>query len=160
MALISAWRLVSREYASDAFSGEGARLFGGRWNSKGTPVCYLASSPALCQLEVLANTQDYRQIENRVLFRAKFDEERLTVLGEKDLPSAWKARPPGAASKRVGDEWAGEKRSLALRAPSALDPHGANYLLNPQHTAFPDGLEISEGEVYQIDPRLAEWTRP
>jgi RES domain-containing protein len=28
-----AWRLVSKEHASSAFSGEGARLFGGRWNS-------------------------------------------------------------------------------------------------------------------------------
>jgi hypothetical protein len=34
----------------------------------------------------------------------------------------------------------------------------ANYLLNPQHPAFPGEVEISEGEPYAIDPRLTEWT--
>ena len=77
MATITAWRLTSRKYAEEAFSGEGARLFGGRWNNAGLPVCYLADAPALCQLEVLANTRDYRQLENRMLFRVSFDETHL-----------------------------------------------------------------------------------
>lgn len=156
VALITAWRLTSEEHASGVFSGEGARLFGGRWNTKGTPVCYLADTPALCQLEVLANTRDYRQLRAKVLFRARFEEEHLTVLSGDELPSGWQARPPGASSKRVGDEWIREGRSVALRVPSALDPHGANYLLNPRHPAFPEEVEISEGRTYQIDPRLAE----
>ena len=156
MALITAWCLTSEEHASGAFSGEGARLFGGRWNTKGTPVCYLADTPALCQLEVLANTRDYRQLRAKVLFRARFDEAHLTVLSEDDVPFGWQARPPGAASKRVGDEWIREGRSVALRVPSALDSHGASYLLNPQHPAFSDAVEISEGRAYPIDSRLTE----
>lgn len=154
----TAWRLVRKKHASDAFSGEGARLFGGRWNSKGTAVCYLADSPALCQLEVLANTRDYHQLAGRVLFHVQFAEKHLTALPEEEIPSDWAARPPQAASKQVGDRWAREARSLVLRVPSALDPHGANYLLNPQHPAFPGEVEISEGEPYAIDPRLTEWT--
>ena len=157
MALTTAWRLTSEEHASRTFSGEGARLFGGRWNTKGTPVCYLVDTPALCQLEVLANTRDYRQLRAKILFRARLGKEHLTALSGDDLPSGWQARPPGSASKRIGDAWAREERSVALRVPSALDPHGANHLLNPQHPSFSDVVEISEGRTYPIDPRLAEW---
>jgi hypothetical protein len=43
------WRIVKRRYASSAFDGEGARLYGGRWNSPGTPVVYSSSWPAFSQ---------------------------------------------------------------------------------------------------------------
>lgn len=119
-------------------------------------MIYLADSPALCQLEVLANTRDHRQLEGRVLFRVRFDREHLETLVEEDLPANWAARPPSVQTKRIGDRWAGEQRSLALQVPNAMDPHGANILLNPQHSAF-GKLAISKGETYPIDPRLAEW---
>ena len=45
--MIEAVRLVLSKYAESAFDGQGARLFGGRWNSKGTPMVYAASSLAL-----------------------------------------------------------------------------------------------------------------
>jgi len=45
-----AWRLCRRPHAT--LDGEGARRFGGRWNSPGRPVVYLADHPALAALEV------------------------------------------------------------------------------------------------------------
>lgn len=45
-----AWRLCRRPYA--VLDGEGARRFGGRWNSPGRPLVYLADHPALAALEV------------------------------------------------------------------------------------------------------------
>ena len=105
MATITAWRLVRDKYAPEAFSGEGARLFGGRWNSKGRAVVYAASSPALCQLEVLANAGSYRQLENRLLYSSKITEELLETLPAERLPGDWDARPPAQATKRIGDEW-------------------------------------------------------
>jgi RES domain-containing protein len=32
------WRLCRARHAATAFDGEGARLFGGRWNEKGMAV--------------------------------------------------------------------------------------------------------------------------
>ena len=157
MAQVTAWRLVSREHVQSAFSGEGARRFGGRWNSKGRAVCYLADSPALCQLEVLANTRDPQQLETKVLFQARFEEHHLDVVERDTLPAGWDARPPGAASQRVGDEWVEKKRSLALRVPSVLDPYGATYLLNPRHPSFSEAVQTSEGAPYPFDQRLADW---
>jgi RES domain-containing protein len=36
--MIMAWRIVGARYKDEAFSGEAARLRGGRWNSKGTAM--------------------------------------------------------------------------------------------------------------------------
>ena len=44
------WRLCRRPYAD--LTGEGARRLGGRWNSQGRPVVYLAEHPALAALEL------------------------------------------------------------------------------------------------------------
>ena len=41
--------------AFTALDGEGARLFGGRWNSPGRPMIYTAASPSLAVLEVLVH---------------------------------------------------------------------------------------------------------
>jgi len=38
-----------------ALDGEGARLWGGRWNSAGRPMVYAAATPSLAVLEVLVH---------------------------------------------------------------------------------------------------------
>ena len=45
------WRLARKRYAD--LSGEGARLKGGRWNSPGRAVVYMAEDAALPLIEVL-----------------------------------------------------------------------------------------------------------
>ena len=48
------WRIARERY--DPLSGEGARLYGGRWNSPGRPVVYAAGHSALAVLEALVWT--------------------------------------------------------------------------------------------------------
>ena len=45
------WRIATARRARTAFSGDGARLYGGRWNPKGMPLVYCAESRALAMLE-------------------------------------------------------------------------------------------------------------
>nr|WP_244146076.1 RES domain-containing protein [Paraburkholderia caledonica] len=40
--MLTVWRVVTQRYADTAFSGEGARLYGGRWNPKGVAMVYTA----------------------------------------------------------------------------------------------------------------------
>ena len=50
-----AWRIIKSRFAAEAFSGEGARLYGGRWNSPGTAMVYTAGSVSLATLELLVH---------------------------------------------------------------------------------------------------------
>jgi len=47
------WRLARRPF--DAIDGEGARLFGGRWNRPGLAVVYCAINLSLAVLEILVH---------------------------------------------------------------------------------------------------------
>lgn len=47
----TAWRITTSSDGTRAFSGDGARLYGGRWNSKGVRVVYLADYVSAAALE-------------------------------------------------------------------------------------------------------------
>ena len=61
-----AWRIVQTHVADHAFSGEGARRYGGRWNSKGHAVVYTSGSISLAILEILVHIQIYDILEEYV----------------------------------------------------------------------------------------------
>ena len=58
------WRLVHARYVVHAFDGEGARLYGGRWNSPGRPAVYTSGSLALAALEVLVHLKSRQELNN------------------------------------------------------------------------------------------------
>src|SRR5260370_20880122 len=51
------WRICGRRYAAEAASGEGARLYGGRCNSRGVRVVYASTSLALAAVETFVNLE-------------------------------------------------------------------------------------------------------
>jgi len=55
---LTAWRITKREHTRNAFTGEGAREFGGRWNHPGTAVVYTAQSQSLAALLCAALATD------------------------------------------------------------------------------------------------------
>lgn len=58
--MYNVWRIVTARFAEEAFSGEGARRYGGRWNRKGIPMVYTAGSQSLALLEMLVQDQPLR----------------------------------------------------------------------------------------------------
>src|SRR5712691_10095911 len=58
--MLTVWRLVTARFAKSAFSGEGARLYGGRWNRKGVPLVYTAGTQSLAMLEMLVQDEPLR----------------------------------------------------------------------------------------------------
>jgi len=158
MATTTIWRLTRKKYAGEAFTGEGARRFGGRFNSPGTRAVYAAESLALALVETLVGLTDYADLYRYVFFRVELDEEHVEVLSREKLPEGWDARPPTGASRQVGDAWLREGWPLALRVPSVVVPYSYNYVLNPDHPAFRE-IETHDAEELPVDPRLATATQ-
>jgi RES domain-containing protein len=52
---VQLYRISKAHYAKSAFSGEGARLYAGRWNHAGTPMVYTSTSLALAALELFVH---------------------------------------------------------------------------------------------------------
>jgi len=152
---LTAWRITKQKHIKSAFTGEGARLFGGRWNSPGTPTIYLAESQSLAVLEVLVHLDSTAILEKYVLFRVDLDESKVKVLNRSTLPSTWRDDPPPGVTQAIGDGWAAAQNSVALRVPSTLVPGESNFLLNPQHPDFKT-VKIFKPQLFRFDPRLRE----
>jgi RES domain-containing protein len=154
---LHAWRIVKAKYAATAFSGDGARKYGGRWSSPGVAVVYAAGSPSLGMLEILVHVQSQDLLKRYVLFEVAFDEALMTTVDLTGLARTWRKYPPPAAEQRLGDGWISGAASAVLRVPSVISPLEWNYLLNPEHPDF-RRIVIGPRKPVQFDPRLIKTT--
>jgi RES domain-containing protein len=149
----TAWRIVKPHRVATAFSGEGARLFGGRWNSVGTPMAYTAESKALAALEILVHMDDACLMDEYLCIPVRFDARLARNLDLQLLPGNWRETPPPYSTQCMGDAWSAENGSAVLEVPSVLVPGESNYLLNPRHPNF-GKLKIGAPEPFEFDARL------
>jgi RES domain-containing protein len=150
----SAWRITKEVHAKSAFSGEGARLYGGRWNSRGTAVIYTAQSQSLAVLEMLVHLDSPDLLKHFVLFEVTIPGSLVEVLDPSRLPRNWKANPVPDETQSIGDDWVRSRRSAVLRVPSTLVPAECNFLLNPAHAEFRK-LHMGKAIPFALDVRLA-----
>ncbi|WP_025040681.1 RES family NAD+ phosphorylase [Nitrosospira briensis] len=146
------WRIVTHRFAASAFSGEGARLFGGRWNRKGEPVVYTAQSRSLAFLEMLVQDEPLRA--NYVLIPAEIpgDIARLKI-DSKQLPKHWRTLEARETLQEIGNQWLRSAKYCVLEVPSAVIPAELNLLLNPAHRDFAR-IKIGQAEALESDLRL------
>ncbi len=124
--MLSAWRIVLASEAARAFSGEGSRRYGGRWNSPGKFKAFYLEWPN------------------------SFTE----FIRSKDLPADWRVTPASRSTTEIGDRWVRERHSAVLAVPSAIAPAETNFLLNPLHRDF-HRVHIARPVDFSFDPRLA-----
>jgi len=153
MAAVVGWRIVKEKHAKTAFSGEGARIFEGRWNSSGVRMVYCGEHLSLAALEILVHTQPVMIRDKFRVFRVAWDEAMMTTIDLKKLPRGWNAQPPSLISKKVGDEWIRSSRSAVLAVPSVIVPRERTFLLNPKHRDFPR-IKIKDSGSFVLDQRL------
>ena len=156
--MIRAFRIVKTRRTDTAFDGEGARRAGGRWNSRGTRVVYLAKTISLAALEILVHLDDAGLRASYSFIPISFPASCVLTPGKKDvaaLPDDWADTPAPLSCARYGDKWAASNQSLILRVPSVIVPWESNFLLNPAH---PDGnlVKIGEAQSFDFDPRLIQ----
>lgn len=151
---LSAWRIVQEHHQGTAFDGEGARLYGGRWNRPGTRLAYCSESIALATLEILVNLDFGQALGRYVKIPVTFDEGLCRRIDDTDLPADWAADPAPPSTQLYGSSWAAGLRSVVLAVPSAVVEPETNYLINPLHPDFAK-LQIGPASPMALDPRLA-----
>lgn len=149
----TAWRLTKTKFANTPLNPDGARIYGGRWNSPGVSVVYFAESISLAVLEVLVHLNSGKILESYSLIRIDFDDRFISKRTIDELPSTWADFPAAPLAQGVGDEWVESAESLLLRVPSAVVPLEYILVLNPNH---PDQrhLSIAAPVPFRFDPRL------
>ena len=152
--MVTAWRIVKRKHARAAFNGDGARLYGGRWNSVGVAVIYTAESQSLAALEVVVHLDSSELLDHYVVFPVGIDESLIVRVGLPELPRNWRANPPPRKIQSIGDAWVASGASAVLQVPSAVLPAEHDFLLNPRHRNFPK-LVIGKPIPFRFDSRLA-----
>jgi RES domain-containing protein len=153
MAEVVGWRIVKARHASSAFSGEGARLFEGRWNSSGVRMVYCSEHLSLAALEIVVHIRPVTIPDKFRAFRVAWNERMMISIELSQLPKGWNAHPPGPASKSIGDDWVRKGESAVLGLPSVLVPQERTFLLNPQHRDFAK-IKITDAGIFAVDPRL------
>lgn len=150
---VVAWRIFKPKHEATAFTGEGARLYGGRWNGKGTSVVYVASSQSLAALELLVHLDSSQLLGTYRMAAIEFEESLVEQFSTLHLPHGWNSYPAPPETQRIGDQWVAEARSAMLRVPSVLVPDEHNYLINPSHPDF-RLVRIGKSSAFQFDSRL------
>lgn len=146
------WRLLTARFADSAFTGEGARLYGGRWNRKGVSMVYTAGSQSLAVLEMLVQDEPLRAryVMIPAVLPKNLKIERLTA---DQLPADWRSFALRGQLQAIGSDWAKRCSSAVLAVPSAVIPDEINYLLNPLHPAFAR-IETGKPQAFITDLRL------
>lgn len=148
------WRLTRAPFANAPFDGTGPARGGGRWNSRGVRLAYASSSRALAILEVLVHVTRANAPADYVFIEADLPDDAVEELDITRLPGDWRAEPPPAPLRTIGDSWVRNNTSVALRVPSALVPEEYNFLVNPAHGRFKDLRIVGAPHLAILDPRL------
>lgn len=151
---VQGYRLVKHKRVDSAFDGEGARIFGGRWNSKGQPCVYLASSESLAILEIMVHINDYSLLKQYALIELTLPVDGLSRLASEDLPEDWQEEPAPQSTAAIGDTWLNGGENLALVVPSVVVPREDNFLLNTEHPSFKDVIAQAQVIDFNPDPRI------
>ncbi len=143
------FRLTRTSRALDAFTGEGAKLFGGRWNSPGLRVVYTSAARSLALLETLVHLDTAAPLPFFSFIQVDLAAEDIEALPA----DAFSRRDDLAQTRALGDRWLRKASGLALAVPSVIVPQEFNYLLNPAHPRFAT-LRPLPPVFFELDQRL------
>jgi len=147
------FRICRERFAADAFTGEGARRFGGRWNSRGVPMVYCSSSLALAAIELFVHLEPNLQPDDLVSIAATLPAgEPAQQLTPAELPPDWWS-DDFEPLRTLGDKWIRDKTSLAVLVPSAPLHSEWNVLLNPLQPSIAK-LNIDPPQPFHFDARM------
>lgn len=144
------YRLSTGNFAND-ISGEGSRIYGGRWNPKGLATLYTSENISLCILEILARATKKTTPDSYTLISISIPDNGIVTIQLKKLKNNW--QHDLEYTQQIGVDFLKENQALCLKVPSAIVPQENNFLLNPHHADFKK-VKIISSELLELDKRL------
>jgi RES domain-containing protein len=147
------WRICRAVHAASAFSGDGARIYGGRWNSQGVRIVYASSSLSLAAVETFVNLEPNLRPDDLVSIEGQIPDGLATERVDlNSLPRKWYALREDSL-RSIGDLWIRGGKTVTLQVPSAAIRGEWNVLLNPEHSDFRK-LRIEKPKAFEFDLRM------
>jgi RES domain-containing protein len=153
------FRIATTQFVRD-LSGTGSRLYGGRWNRKGSAVVYTSESRALAALEYLVHLPMALTPPGLSILRIEVpDDVQVKTIDAASLPKNWRAYPPPQSLAVLGTRWVTSNETLLLRVPSVVVDDEFNVLINPAHPDF-RRIRPQRPQSFVLDQRLAKRAKP
>lgn len=149
------YRLQKAKHLATLLTGEGARLYGGRWNPVGVPLLYTSATPELAVLETLVHLDEtpLDELPPFVLLEIELPES-LHVFEKEALPEGWAQMPIPTGLSTFLLPWLRDpEAALAYSVPSVIVPWSRNVLVNPIHHLV-NQVRIVRQEAFRFDNRL------
>src|SRR5260221_492673 len=131
------YRCTLKKWAKD-LSGQGALLYGGRWNSRGKYVVYTAENNLLAALEVALRVP-LTNISSDYVLVPIFVPDSSTVYSP-HLPKGWNRNHK--VTQQIGNQFLEENKFLLMKMPSALMSNSFNFLINPNHKMYKANVQV------------------
>lgn len=151
-AELVAWRLDSVQYSTTWDSGEGAFLYGGRWNSRGVRAVYCSIDPATAILEVAVH-KGFEALDRvaHVLTALTITQlSRVHVIGSIPDPRWSSPGIPSSDQQAYGDALLARHEFVVI--PSAVSTHSWNLVFVAVNAS--EGYVVRSQESFVLDPRL------
>jgi len=152
---INCYRICSTAYVRP-HNGFGSTLGnGGRWNTPKCACIYSGSNRSIAQLEwvshFLVNTADFPKL-SVITYSVPED---LIIEADLSAHSDWIT--DDTVTKTIGDQFLTDKKYMALKVPSVMDPKEFNYIINPLHPKFSEKFNVvDDTESLVVNKRFYE----
>ncbi len=154
--MTTVWRITKQKHQFTSLTGEGARIYGGRWNPIGIPVMYTAESLSLATLEIIVHLEREQLLyKSFVKIPVTFESSLVFPLSRKKRPKDWNSLPPSESTQKIGQKWIEQAKHAILKIPSTVIKEEHNFLINPAHPDF-SAIKFGEPQRFEFDERLIE----
>lgn len=148
---MTVYRICNPLYSED-LSGTGAKIFGGRWNSKGVAMFYASEHISLSVLEMIFhNSLTDFALDLNLLHITITDSISIKEVKNNKLKTDW--INDFEYTQFMGDQFIKAGTHAVLKVPSAVVKEEHNFIMNPLHPDFKK-IKITQTISFSTDKRL------
>jgi RES domain-containing protein len=144
------YRLCQKKYNTDT-KGNGAFLYGGRWNHSETYMLYTAEHISLAVLEMMVHIKVSKFDIPYSLICFQLPDTKFKELDTAKLKNGWDRDMD--YTRQIGTDFLQNNLFLYMTIPSAVIPQEKNIIINPLHHDA-GRIKVLKTEDFKFDKRF------